>query len=167
MLFFPGNTGHGQQSSPLRIICSDQTFHNYELWITPTNRKRPDRILSQCIADVQLAVLTIANQILPLVQRVRHRFVGQAILGYPANVLLQPLLQVIENRYAECLPCLFFLVLHQILDRRLYRVQFADLAQRHVGLGRLTRFLPGALGLGRPGGFNKLAPGMGLILSSA
>ena len=56
----------------------------------PTNSKGPDRILSQRIADVQLTILTITNQILPLVQRVRHGFVGQAILGYPADILLQP-----------------------------------------------------------------------------
>ena len=131
-----------------------------------TNGKGPDRILSQRIADVQLAVLTIANQIRPLVQRVRYRFVGQAIFGYPADVLLQPLLQVIKHWHAECLSRLFFLIVVQVLDRFLYRIQLADLTQRDVGLGWLTCFLWSTSGLGRPAGFNKLAPGMVVILSA-
>ncbi len=123
--------------------------------VPASDRKGTDGVFRQGVADIQSSIGKVTDEQFPLVEGVLDGLIGQAVPGHPGAVFLQPGLEVIEHRLRQLLtlPGLFFR--RQFFDPFLDGVEFADLADGHVGLADLRPFL---FRRRRLAGFDELAP---------
>ncbi len=94
------------------------------------------------------AIFTVPDQQLPLVQRVVDRFPGQAVFRHSAAVRLLASLSdhpVPGGSVVWRMLCLLFWL--RSLIRASMTIQFADLANGHIGLADFAAFLFGRRGL--------------------
>lgn len=117
-------------------------------------RKGADGVFSPGITDLQVPSFAVTDQVLPLIQCVVHGLAGERAFQHLADVGLQPGFEGLQQGQALFLTHPVTLRITQIPGGLFQRIQFADVAQRHIGFRGLTFF---AFGRGGFGGLHELS----------